>query len=419
MTSNDEYLRKLKIATIQMASSCGYDTSEDDAVLGYKASNMREYYNYAKDSIDSNAIRNTLDSHGYFSFRSSLSTLYESIDRPNHFILICFLFIPDNVKQIGIDFVRPAIKLCQSYTDTNQKYCDECVIKHDKIKPCLNCPSQQFCTDCITKLKCENCEDEKLCNNCVNKMKKINTHNIINKKCNNCKKKNFCENCTDLQNKNIIKNNCKDCKNELFSCEDCKLKKNFEKCQNCPQFTFCKSCIKSNNITPCKKCDKPPQIIERCILITEYPLSSDAKEKSSGNIPKIKPNTGELISAGCLVQVYIDHEILYNPLIHSLGSRYQLMTTEETIEFFNNPDNYVTESQIHQIDMQGAICKYLGLYPGQLLRVERDILVPGSMIQHEIIYRLVRFIPSIRKNRRRGLKKTVTTNVSGAVDEDY
>jgi len=419
MSRNNEYYLKLKIATIQIASACGYDTSEDDEVLAYKPKDIGDYYKYALNTIESNAIRSILHDNGQLSNRSSLSTLYESKDRPNHFILICFLFIHKDLKQIGVEFVKPVMELCNLYMPSNQKYCNDCVKKHNKIKACLNCSQPQFCSDCITKLRCKNCDDEKLCNICINKMKKINIHNIINKKCGNCTKSDFCEACKSDQESSNVKNSCKDCKGELFSCEDCEFKKNFTKCEECPQFTFCNSCIKTKNITTCKNCPKAPQIIERCVLISEYPLTPDAKDKAAANIPRIKPNTGELISAGCLVQIYLDHELSYNPIIHSLGSRYYVMTTEETIKFFNNPDNYVTEFQIHQIDMHGTICKYFGLYPGQLLRIERDILVPGSMILHEIIYRIVRFIPIVRKNRRRGLKKTAQTNVSGAVDDDY
>jgi DNA-directed RNA polymerase subunit H (RpoH/RPB5) len=116
----------------------------------------------------------------------------------------------------------------------------------------------------------------------------------------------------------------------------------------------------------------------------------------------------------------MDYELSYDILAHSMGSRYQVMTREETIDFFENADdgsspNSVSESQIARIDMNGAICRYLGLYPGQLLRVERETVVPGTMLPYEITYRLVCSIPKIKKNRRRGLKDKNQAMAAGKV----
>jgi len=170
----------------------------------------------------------------------------------------------------------------------------------------------------------------------------------------------------------------------------------------------------------CENCPPPPQIIVRCVIITEIPLTTDAKQVASANVPRIKASTGVPLETGCLIQTFMDHELSFDILAHSMGSRYQVMTREETIEFFKNSDdgsspNSVLESQIARIDMNGAICRYLGLYPGQLLRIERETVVPGTMLPYEITYRLVCSIPKIKKNRRRGLKDKNQAMAAGKV----
>jgi hypothetical protein len=170
----------------------------------------------------------------------------------------------------------------------------------------------------------------------------------------------------------------------------------------------------------CEDCPPPPQIIVRCVIITEVPLTTDAKQVASASVPRIKASTGVPLETGCLIQTFMDYELSYDILAHSMGSRYQVMTREETIDFFENADdgsspNSVSESQIARIDMNGAICRYLGLYPGQLLRVERETVVPGTMLPYEITYRLVCSIPKIKKNRRRGLKDKNQAMAAGKV----
>lgn len=447
MTSDsNKYLLNLKKASIQMAIAGNYNVDEDKPVLAYKTGDLEEYFEYAKSTADTNAIRKAYDEKDQLTNRASLSTLYESKDRPNHFILMCFIPVPNKKfnKSISKDIITIGVSLCRDYLPQNQRYCSSCDEKQNKIKRCSKCPAQKYCKNCEENLKCTECPENSFCPACSTKLKKMNVYKLAREKCINCTQTEYCESCSNLRNAQeckecsqfatqeekdkcnncITKLKCKECPSFLEKgkkgknfCEDCENKMNFHRCKDCPFITFCNSCTKINNIKPCLKCPPPPQIIERCVIISEIDLSPEAKQVASANIPRIKPSTGDEIEVGCLIQVYLDKELLYNPLIHSLGSRYQVMSIEETIDFFQNPENNVTEYQIPQIDMAGPVCQYLGLYPGRLLRIERTILVPGSMIQYEIVYRLVRLIPIVRKNRRRNLKKTAT-NITSAVEDE-
>lgn len=442
-SGNANYLLALKKASIHMAAASGYDISEDLPVLEYKPEDLHSYIDYAKDMADTNAIRKAFNEQDLLTDRSCLSTIYESKDRPNNFVLICFVPVPKqkNMQSVKKPIIQIPVSVCARYTFSKQKYCTSCTKKFEGIKRCYKCPTQQYCDECTQSLKCDKCTEDKFCTTCVNKQRKINIYKLAREKCSTCKE-DYCSTCEEmlstqeckecsqiktLEDKDkcqtcLSKIKCKECpssneEGEEF-CEDCETKFSFEKCKECPLQTFCRECVKTKNIIPCSKCPTPPQIIERCIIISESDLSSEAKQVAIANIPKIKASTGEWIETGCLIQVFRDYDVFYNPLVHSFGARYEVMSIEKTIEFFKSKDNNVTEGQMYQMDMSGPICKYLGLYPGQLVRIEREILIPGTMLTHEVIYRIVKLIPIVKKNRRRGLKKRTVTTASGASTED-
>jgi|GEM_PF-6717914 len=378
---NLKTLLQIKQATIQMAMVSNYDVKEDEPVLDYESRDMESYFEYAYNTVESNIVRRALK-YGdndkkidLLNERSCLSTFYESKSKPNHYIV--FYFIPQQAdtksQTAGVNLITPIISLCRQYPPSAQRYCADCLWTLNSFSRCLKCPLPQYCASCENTFRCDNCVNEtKMCSTCTTKAKKMYTTNE---------------------------------------------QEEVEYCDNCPQQTYCYDCQKTNIVKPCKKCPVAPQIIERCVIISEKPLTPDATNSAAAaSVPRIHATTGEWVSYGCLTQVYMDYDLFYNPLVHSLGSRYQVMTTTETVDFFRNKNNTVTESQLFQMDMAAPVAKYLGLYPGKLLRIERDILVPGTIITHEVVYRLIRLIPLIRKNRRRSKKESILA--SGAKKEE-
>ncbi len=435
-SGNREYLLNLKKASIEMAALSGYDVREDLPVLKYKPSNLQSYIDYATKNADSNVIRAEFKDNQLLNDRSCLSTIYESKDRPNNFMLVCFVPVMSQtgIRSVANTIIQIPITICAKYVFSKQKYCESCVEKFENTKHCPKCP-QQYCEKCIKSLKCEKCGSDKFCNTCVNKIKKMNIYKLTKQKCSTCTDEDYCEVCTEMKSSFTCKHclesgnlddeecqhcldkiKCKECSDDM--CKDCAIKYDFEKCKNCPSQFFCHECSVSKKIQRCEECPKPPQIIERCVIISEVQLSVDAKKVAITSIPRIRASTGELIEIGCLTQVFMDYEMMYNPLINSLGARYQVLTTQEAIDLFKNKDNNITESQIYQGDMAGPVSRYLGLFPGQVLRIEREILIPGTMLTHEIIYRVIKLIPNIKKNRRRNLKKRVNNTASGDIVEE-
>lgn len=440
-------LLKVKIGTIEMMAMSGYNVDEDRPVLDYKPKDLEGYFKYAKNNSEDNAVRRALtdDLKGgtVMNQRSSLSVIYPSKKEKNRYALVFFVPIQKSLanKSVSNQIIQIAINICLKYVWKPQIYCGDCTGKLDDIKKCFKCPSQQYCGNCFDDLKCQKCEGNTFCNTCKKKMRKFDNYIISLEKCGNCTDEEFCEKCDNLRKeveckdcdsfkiRNGDKSNtldetkqcftcldnlkCPDCDDNF--CDDCEKKFGVSRCDKCPVRVFCKGCQNDGEMKdfkPCKKCGPVPEIIERCVIVSELPLSSEAKQLVSTPHPKIKASTGEDLEVGCLTQVFMDYSFYINPLKYSSNCRFQVMSKAETIDFFTSKRNNVKESQIHQIDMLDPVCKYLGLIPGNFIRIERLQVVPGSISSIEVIYRHVRRIPKDKKNKR-NMKKKIGTIASG------
>lgn len=410
--NNHEKNLALKKASLDMLDLSGYDITDDEPVRKYKPKDMEAYYDHAMNDVKHNAIRRVLFENGMLEPRSSMSNIYESYDRPNHYVVVFFAPIPPPDKNsLGKIFITPAVSLCALYSHSKRKYCFKCTDKISKVKRCQQCPVENYCSSCIKNAKCTNCPDETWCGSCAVKVKNWSNFKLSMQHCSSCTPKEECKTCND-------KVKCEDCTSDEF-CSDCSKLKHLERCEDCPLQQFCRKCVGQKDLSYCDNCPPQPQIIERFIIITSLPLSVEAKVAATTNIPRIKASTGEWLEMGCVMQVFMDGEILYNPLINSLGSLYHILSVDEAISLFNSKDNSVSENQIPAMDSNEAICSYLGLYPGNVLRVERKQVIAGNLNSREITYRLVKAIPGATKMRKRGLVKKKGLVVSGVLEEDW
>lgn len=437
MTTYSDLL-KLKIQSIKMMASSGYDVSDDLPVLSYKPENMKDYFEYAKDDTEKNAIRRCLHDNGIMTDRTCLSTIYESKIRPNHHSVVFFAPLPPSKKNsLSKSLIEGPVSLCALFPFAKRAYCGPCTESLTGIKKCPRCPIKQFCEDCEGDLKCEDCTKDKWCSSCSSRQKKWFNYRSSLQHCSKCPQEGgFCEPCshdksarsceeckkeTNSSDKDckgcMEKLKCDKCTNKNF-CTDCTKMKDVRGCEKCPNPQFCRECFTRSGFKACKKCPPPPQVIERFVIISHVPLSVDAKATASANVPRIKPSTGDWVETGCLIQVFLDREMSYNPLIHTYKSTYYILSIEEGVELFRSKDNNVTENQIYQFDSNEQISKYLGLFPGNVIRVQRKQVVPGCMAKWEVIYRVVRPIPISRKNRKRALKPTAEVVTSSAADND-
>jgi DNA-directed RNA polymerase subunit H (RpoH/RPB5) len=444
--STNSKLLEVKKRSIEMMSARGYDVSEDLPVLDYEPDELEDYFEYAKEAVDTNAIRSALmydKGDSLLNLRSALSTLYESKERPDHYAMVFFVPIrrsKDN-KSVSKQIIQIPIEVCLRYPWTKQTYCSDCSDKFDSIKQCSECPIQQFCEDTFDGYKCDECEDGNFCRKCKNKMRKFRNYLITYDRCENCTEEKYCDDCDKIREEAECKDcssykirhgnkskrlkpkdecntcfdklKCSDCTEDGL-CDDCNKKYDPVGCENCPLKPFCEECMSSPKLAPCKNCPDSPKIIEQCVIISDVQLSSDAKQVATTPYPRVRATTGELLEVGCLTQVFMYQDFFFNPLKHNLGCRYQVLTTQQTIDYYKTDRNNVKEGNMHKLDMAGPICKYLGLYPGQMVRIERDSVVPGTIVETEIVNRIVNSIPIVKKNRRRGANKKGVIVASGA-----
>lgn len=411
MSSNAELLA-IKKASLELMSFSGYDISDDEPVFNYSPHDMNAYFKHANEDTTKNAIRKILKDNDVLSSRTSMSNIYESKVRPSHYAVVFFAPIPPPDKNsVGKNFIEAPVSLCALYSFSKRKYCSKCTKKISKTDRCVQCPIENYCSECVKKGQCSKCTTGIWCDTCLVKIKKWSNFKLSEQRCESCPSKGECKTCSE-------KMKCEKCTPSKF-CSDCSKIKNLKQCEDCPLPQFCRRCVSTKELDHCEDCPPPPQIIERFIIITALPLSVDAKEVATANKPKIKPSTGEWLEIGCVMQVFMDSKILYNPLINSLGSLYQVLSVDEAIELFSNKSNSVTEHQIHPIDSNEVICSYLGLFPGNVLRVERKQVVAGNIVMREITYRVVKAIPNSKKSRRRDLKKKAEIVISGVLEEEW
>lgn len=410
MTTNTELLL-IKQASLCLLSFSGYDIEDEKAIFGYNPEDMDAYFDHVMSDTKKNAIRKVLDENDLLRPRSSMSNIYESIERPGHYVVVFFAPIPPQGKDsVGKKFIEPAVSLCALYSYSKRKYCYSCAKKVRKTGRCQQCPAENYCADCIKSSQCSKCTSDVWCGSCLSKVKSWSGFKLTAKHCEACTPNDECKHCEE-------KMKCETCTPNKF-CKDCTKIKELKQCENCPLQQFCRKCTVDKDLGYCEDCPPPPQIIERFIIITALPLSVEAGSLASANVPRIKASTGEWLDIGCVMQVFMDNKILYNPLINSMGSLYQVLTTDEAIDLFNNKNNTVTEHQIHPIDSNEPICYYLGLFPGKVLRIERKQVVAGDMAGRGITYRVVKAIPNAKKSRSRGLKKKGEVVISGVIEEE-
>lgn len=72
---------------------------------------------------------------------------------------------------------------------------------------------------------------------------------------------------------------------------------------------------------------------------------------------------------------------------HSLGSDYQVMSQSEAEKVIS--DFHITKKDLKSISRNEHIVKYFGFSKGSLLRIFRKPVIPGSLIQETMDYRLV------------------------------
>lgn len=97
------------------------------------------------------------------------------------------------------------------------------------------------------------------------------------------------------------------------------------------------------------------------------------------------------------IQVFLDHDLYYNPLNSALGVRYVIMDEEEEQNFMKKIR--LLKTQFPKISIHDPVAKYLELSQGQILKTIRPVLLPELLIDEEIQYRVVQNKPLDTKKK--------------------
>jgi DNA-directed RNA polymerase subunit H (RpoH/RPB5) len=122
------------------------------------------------------------------------------------------------------------------------------------------------------------------------------------------------------------------------------------------------------------------------ILISSLPLSSNADasltEIRSPDTGGKAPQRGEYF-----IQKFHDSELEIDPTHFCLGEEYSIMTPAEVQALFN--ETKTKFAQYPKQDMNRPVVKYLGGREGQLVKISRSAIIPGTLLKHSIFYRYI------------------------------
>lgn len=135
--------------------------------------------------------------------------------------------------------------------------------------------------------------------------------------------------------------------------------------------------------------------VSNAILISEVPLSSAAESLCTEFVPGRNGKGGK--KYGCFIQHFEDNELFFNPLEHVYVPSHRILTEVELEEMIKVEK--IRPGQLPQMSALDPIAKRLGARPGDVIEINRKILIPGTLLQEEIFYRGV-YMPQKEKKDR-------------------
>jgi len=144
--------------------------------------------------------------------------------------------------------------------------------------------------------------------------------------------------------------------------------------------------------------------IKEGIFISENELTPQAASywNSTFALTHANPLKDKPERKGYFVQQFTDVKLMYNPLNHVYAPKYRLMNSKEAKDFLER--NKIKPANLPLIDVQDPVCRRLGIRPGQILEIVREIFVPYMLVNKEISYRIATIIADTKKTRK---KKTI------------
>ena len=131
--------------------------------------------------------------------------------------------------------------------------------------------------------------------------------------------------------------------------------------------------------------------ITDAIIISVVPSSNTMDSLLSDCIKKSGKNSGVFI------QFFLDDELMYNPLKHSLVPIHRIISKKEKDELTEN--DTINVDKLPQISVFDPICKRMGARVEDVIEILRRLVIKDTLVDEEISYRYV-FIPQIDKNKK-------------------
>lgn len=105
------------------------------------------------------------------------------------------------------------------------------------------------------------------------------------------------------------------------------------------------------------------------IILQEYPPSITLQAVQQKDI-LLQENKG-------FIQFFLTKELMYNPMKHELVPKHKKMTEEEIKQFMDAME-IKSKNQLPFIQKQDIISRWLGLYPGDVVRITRYTETSGK-----------------------------------------
>jgi DNA-directed RNA polymerase subunit H (RpoH/RPB5) len=134
------------------------------------------------------------------------------------------------------------------------------------------------------------------------------------------------------------------------------------------------------------------------IFVTPLPFSSDANNKFSHvHVPSYRWNTLEEYPLnGYFIQWYLDDDLMYDPFLHNLTPKsFRILSPKEAAKF--KAENHLQAHKLPQRSATDAIMKRLGACVDDIVEIENELPLEGTMMRVEKYYVAVFHPPTEKK----------------------
>ncbi len=141
--------------------------------------------------------------------------------------------------------------------------------------------------------------------------------------------------------------------------------------------------------------DKQSVSVDESKLIDQLLIQLDIKEAIFITTKKLTPSARSKIEHAFIpknrdcyfIQHFQDDELMYDPIQHTYVPEHTILSEEETKKFLEN--NKIKGFQLNQIPTSDPIIKRSGGRVGQVVQIEADNFIPGTLLDKTLSYSII------------------------------